>query len=152
MPPKKKQSKDKKKERESVPDRVDFTRRYVCMAWSSHIIAECGSTGYGCQSCSWSAEQGKLSFPCPRSRLKIWSREMGSAVPFRVSLFIIHTQAESGACSRDASRFPRRCPFTVFIKTAIRHRVSPEFIGSRNFVPMTLTAESPPVQGQYSST
>ncbi|CAM9419849.1 unnamed protein product [Ascophyllum nodosum] len=27
MPPKKKQSKDKKKERESVPDRVDFTRR-----------------------------------------------------------------------------------------------------------------------------
>ena len=31
-------------------------------------------------------------------------------------------------------------------KTAIRHRVSPEFIGSRNCVPVT--AESPPAQGQ----
>ena len=28
-------------------------------------------------------------------------------------------------------------------KTAIRHRVSPEFIGSRNSVPMAFTAKSP---------
>ena len=34
------------------------------------------------------------------------------------------------------------------IKTAIRHRVSPEFIGSRNCVPMAFTAESPPARGQ----
>ena len=35
------------------------TYMYVCMyVWSSHI-AEYGSTGQGCQSCSWSAEQGK---------------------------------------------------------------------------------------------
>ena len=27
-------------------------------------------------------------FPCPCSRLRIWSRETGSAVPSRVSLFI----------------------------------------------------------------
>ena len=33
-------------------------------------------------------------------------------------------------------------------KTAIRHRVSPEFIGSRKCVPMAFTAESPPAQGQ----
>ena len=33
-------------------------------------------------------------------------------------------------------------------KTAIHHRVSPEFIGSRNCVPMAFTAESPPAQGQ----
>ena len=33
-------------------------------------------------------------------------------------------------------------------ETAIRHRVSPEFIGSRSYVPMALTAESPPAQGQ----
>ena len=33
-------------------------------------------------------------------------------------------------------------------KTAIRHRVSPEFIGARNCVPMAFTAESPPEQGQ----
>ena len=43
----------------------------------------------------WSAEQEKCVFPCHRSRLRIWSRETGSAVPFRVSLFILHTQAES---------------------------------------------------------
>ena len=35
----------------------------------------------------------------------------------------------------------------LFIKTAIRHRVSPELIGSRNCVPMAFTAESPPAQG-----
>ena len=37
---------------------------------------------------TWSAEQGKIIFPCPRSRRKIWSRETGSAVPSHVSLFI----------------------------------------------------------------
>ena len=42
----------------------------------------------GCQSCSWSAEQGSIIFPCPRSRLRIWSRETGSAVPSRISLLI----------------------------------------------------------------
>ena len=74
-------------------------------------IAEYRSTGQGCQSCSWSAEQGKLIFPCPRTCLRIWSRETGSAVPSRVSLFILHTQAESGAYLRDSSRVPRRRPF-----------------------------------------
>ena len=63
---------------------------YECRSmyvWSSHI-AEYGSTGQGCQSCSWSAEQGKLIFPCPRACLRIWSRETGLAVPSRVSLLI----------------------------------------------------------------
>ena len=32
--------------------------------------------------------------------------------------------------------------------TAIRHRVSPELIGLRNYVPMAFTAESPPARGQ----
>ena len=31
---------------------------------------------------------GKIIFPCPRARLKIWSPETGSAVPSRVSLLI----------------------------------------------------------------
>ena len=53
-------------------------------------------------------------FPCPRSCLRIWSRETGSAVPSRVSLFILHTQAESGAYLRDSSRVPRRCPYIYF--------------------------------------
>ena len=70
------------------------------------------STVYGgCQPCSWSAEQRKWTFPCPRSRLRIWSRETGSTVPSRVSLLILHTQAETDAYSRDSSRFPRRRPF-----------------------------------------
>ena len=34
---------------------------------------------------SWT---GKIVFPCPRACLRIWSRETGSAVPSRVSLFI----------------------------------------------------------------
>ena len=36
----------------------------------------------------------------------------------------------------------------IYIKTAIRHRVSPEFIGSRNCVPIAFTAESLQAQGQ----
>ena len=84
-------------------------------------------------------------FPCPRSRLKIWSRETGSAVPSRVSLLILHTQAESGVYSRDSSRCPRQHPF---IFTAILHRVRPEFFGSRNYLPMAFTAESLLAQGQ----
>ena len=67
----------------------------------------------------------------------------GSLVPRQPAH--LHTQAESGAYSRDPSRV-----FYLF-KTAIRHRVSLEFIGSRNCVPMSFTAESPPAQSQYTS-
>ena len=42
-------------------------------------------------------KRGGGEIPCPRSRLRIWSRETGSAVPFRASLLILLTQAESGA-------------------------------------------------------
>ena len=66
-----------------------------------------------------------ICFPCPRSRLRIWSRETGSTVPSRVSLVILHTQTESGAYSRDFSRFPRWRPF---LYTVNRHRVNSEFI------------------------
>ena len=37
-------------------------------------------------------------FPCASSRLRIWSRETGSAVTSRDSPLILHSQAES-ACS-----------------------------------------------------
>ena len=43
--------------------------------------------------------------PSPRSRLIIWPRETGSAVPSRVSPLTIHTQAVSGAYSRYSARF-----------------------------------------------
>ena len=86
-------------------------------------------------------------FPCSRLRLRIWFRETDLAVPSRVSLLILHIQAESGAYSRDCSRCPRRCPY---IFTTTHHRVSPGFIGIRNCVPIAFTAESPLAQGQYS--
>ena len=60
-----------------------------------------------------------------------------------MSLLIFRTQTESGAYSRDSSRVPRRRPS---IYTAIRHRVSPVFIRSRNCVPKSFTAESPPAR------
>ena len=56
---------------------------YVC----PHIARVRVNRG-SCQSCSWSAEKGKCFFNCPRLRLRNWSRETGSAVPFRVSLLI----------------------------------------------------------------
>ena len=36
-------------------------------------------------------------FLCPRSRLRMWSREMGLAGPSRASPLILQTQSESGA-------------------------------------------------------
>ena len=65
----------------------------------------------------------------------------GSPVPRQPAH--LHTQAESGAYLPDSSRVPRRRPF-IYLEIAIRHRASPEFIGSRNCVPMAFTAESPP--------
>ena len=88
-------------------------------------------------------EQGKLIVPYPRSRLKIWSRETGSAVPSRVSLLISILRLNLVL----TYEIPPKFRGGIF-KTAIRHRVSPEFIGSRNCVPMAFSAESPPAQGQ----
>ena len=146
---------------------------------------------YGCQSCSSSAEQGKLMYPYPRLRLRIWSRETGSPILSRVSSLILQTQAESGACSRaplfftmepvsrnqilrhargqgniyfpcstdheqDWQPYPvdpysAMCDDHTYIHTVNHYLVYPEFIRSRNCVPMTFTAGSSPAQGQWSS-
>ena len=109
--------------------------------WSSHT-AEYGSTGYGCQSCSWSAEHGKLIFPCPVRALRIWSRETGSAVSSRVSL-LISTLRPNLVYLRDSSRVPRRRPF-IYLNHHTPSGQSREFNGSRNnCVPMAFTTESP---------
>ena len=47
-----------------------------------------------------------MNVPLSRTRLRIWSRETGSAVQARISLLILHTQAEYGVHSRGSSRFP----------------------------------------------
>ena len=83
-------------------------------------------------------------FSVPRSSLKIWSRETDSAVPSRVKLLIsIHRLN----LVLTQGFLPSSAAASIYLfRTAIRQRVSPEFIGSRNCVPMAFTAESPPAQ------
>ena len=54
---------------------------------------------------------------------------------------------QADALCRRTLGLPSSAAASIY-ETAIRHRVSPEFIGSRNCVPMAFTAESPPAQGQ----
>ena len=57
----------------------------------------------------------------------------------------LHTQTESVL----TGFFPSSAAASIYLnKPTIRHRVSPEFIGSRNCAPMAFTAESSPAQGQ----
>ena len=76
----------------------------------------------------------------------IWSRETGSAVPSRVSLLISILRLDLVLTYGIPPEY--RGGVHLFILTVIRHRVSPEFVGSRNCVPMAFTAKSPPAQGQ----
>ena len=73
----------------------------------------------------------------------------GSPVPRQPAR--LHTQAESGAYLLTGF-LPSSAAASIYsFITAIfiRHRVNPEFIGSRNYcVPMVFTAESPPARGQ----
>ena len=61
----------------------------------------------------------------------------------------LHIQAESGAYFYGIF-LPISAAESIYsFITAVRHRVSPEFIKSRNCVPMTFISESPPpAQGQ----
>ena len=82
-----------------------------------------------------------LSLFAPES----WSRETGSAVPSRVNLLISILRLNLVLTNGILPEF--REGVHLFILSVIRHRVSPEFIGSRNCVPIAFTAESPPAQG-----
>ena len=87
----------------------------------------------------------KMNFPCPRSRLRIWSRYTGSAVPSRVSPLILHAQAESGAYSQ-APLFPPAFRHGVVSTPGKRHRVSL----SQKLCSNGVTTESPQTQGHWS--
>ena len=76
---------------------ITYSREWINRVWLPILLVVSGA--------------GKIMFPCPRLRLRIWSRETGPAVPSRVSQLILYTQAESGAYLRDSSRVPRRRPF-----------------------------------------
>ena len=79
--------------------------------------------------------------------MRIWSCETGSSVPFRVNLLISILRLKLVLTYGIPPEF---CGGIHFLyQTAIRHRVSPEFIWSpRNCVPMAFIAVSPPAQGQ----
>ena len=85
-----------------------------------------------------------ILFLCPRcSRLRIWSRETGSAVPSRVSFLVLHTQAESGAYLLGSSR--------INLYKAAIHTLSGQsrvYRVAQLRIPTAFTAESLPAQGQ----
>ena len=68
---------------------------------------------------------------------------MGSAIPFGVSLLITIPRLNLALAY---GILPEFGGVHLFILAAIRHRISPEFIGSRNCVPMAFTAENPLAQ------
>ena len=80
----------------------------------------------------------------------------GTAEPVSRDHILRHARAEGNInfpCSADHEQDWQPYPVDPYSAicddhTYIRHRVSPEFTGSRNCVPMAFTAESPPAQGQ----
>jgi len=64
------------------------------------------TTWCSCQFFSWSAEQRKWNFPCPRSRQRVCSRELHSVILPRVSPPILHTQAGSDVNYRSPIPLP----------------------------------------------
>ena len=80
---------------------------YVCMLLCMYtVVITFSRTGINrvlmvINSSRGTAEQGKYSFPCPGSRLKIWSRETGSSASSRVA-----------SDSSPSFRCPRRRPST----------------------------------------
>ena len=81
--------------------------------------------------------------------MRVWSRELGSAVPSRVSPLILHTQAESDVTYGNPLPLPA-FRYGFHQNHAMRHRASTEFIIARNCVPMAFTTENPPLQDQQS--
>ena len=82
--------------------------------------------------------------PCVRENLV--SRD-GFSCPVPRQPAHLHTQAESSIWCLLTGFLPSSVAASIY-ETAIRHRISPEFIGSRNCVPMAFTTENPPAQGQ----
>ena len=69
---------------------------------------------------------------------KKWSGDTGSAVPLRVSLLISILGLNLVLAYGIPPDF--RGGVHLFIQSAVRHRIRPEFIGSRNCAPMAFTA------------
>ena len=82
-------------------------------------------------------------FPVPvRLRLRVWSSELSSAVPSRVSLLILHTQAEvSGAYLRDSTS-PSRFPLRFQLEPPYAIGLVPSLSGHAIALPMAFTTEN----------
>ena len=90
--------------------------------------AEYGSIGSGCQSCSWSDKQKKKKILRPRSRLRIWSRDIDSAISHPAS---------------SASSFS-----TPRLNLALTHGVPPDFCDDVYlFMPSTAIGSLPSLSG-----
>ena len=113
--------------------------RYVNVSSSRSADWTSTATGLIANPARGQLNRKKMSVPCPRSRLRIWSRETGSAVPSRVNLLILHTQAESSAYSRNPLTAQLFATTASIYNTVNRHRVDSEFIGSHNCAPMAFS-------------
>ena len=95
--------------------------------WSSHIV-EYGSTGQGCQSCSWPAEQGENYIPLsPCVPENLVSRD-GFSCPVPRQPAHLHIQAESGAYLRDSSPYLQHRVATLLLQHGPRHQNHPTSI------------------------
>ena len=85
-------------------------------------------------------------FPCPRSRLRIWSRETGSAVSSRVGPLIPQTRLNIGAYSGVPLLPPaiRGIDYDDDYDNGVHPYRQPPFIRPRIHVPMAFAAKSPP--------
>ena len=79
---------------------------YVCMC--SHRITQSQDRSGKVANPAGGQLNRENCLPVSRSRLSIWFRETDSAVPSRVSLLVLRSEADDCAYSRDSSRFPRR--------------------------------------------
>ena len=93
--------------------------------------------------------RGQLNInPCLCSRLRIWSRETGSAVPSRVSLLISILRLNLVLTYGIPPEFRGGVHLFILESPYAIDRVSSEFIGPHSCVPMAFSAESPPAPGQ----
>ena len=109
-----------------------------------------GSTGYGCQSYSWSAEQRKMFFfpLSPFARENLVSRHgFGRPVPRKPA----HFPHSGRIWCLLAGFLPISATATIYLYRQPPPGQSQHYLGSRNCVPMTFTASSPLALGQYSS-
>ena len=99
--------------------RVHATTVYIYIyMYCHHILLWSTKQPEGCQSCSHD-QLTRGNMPCPRLRLKIWFRETGLAVPSRVGLLILYTNAESGSRNCVPMAFTAESPLCPNIITAV---------------------------------